>query len=223
MKRFFNDEQETGGAPVLPPLSDTNPLLDAEPQSTPVIEDNEEATGPGAVRPLDQAIVEEKYGNSPLFDRLRGYRANIDSLYRTTANLRTMHPPLEAGRYVSIAVTALQGARWFTGKILAEKGAEYPYTKASRSIPTVADQGEPLPLPGNLGQAVEMIRGRIEDQITETVIYIQEITPVGPIDFVSQNAVLERLLEAKMALGEIFGELAKVQTESTQNPNLITG
>jgi hypothetical protein len=167
----------------------------------------DEAQAPGAVSPLTQAIVEERYDNQSLLARLSGYRTTVDSLFRTVENMKPIPAPFphECGRYVSIAVTCLQGARQFLGKILQEKGAAYPYKNKPEEV---ADQGKPLDLPENLLDAVTFVRQRIQDQITEFLIYIGQISPVGPIDFICQNEVLARLLEAKMMLGEIYGVVA---------------
>jgi hypothetical protein len=172
--------------------------------------------GPGSFNMgLDHAIAEERYDNSPLLTRLRGYRTNVDGLYQTAVVFKKEKLVGEAMRYVHIAATSLQGARQFLGKILQEKGSAYPYTgnKASE----VVDQGQPIEgfqqMP--LYTQVTTFREKINDQITEMVIYIDQVSPVGPIDFVCQNAVLTKLLEARMALGEIFGEIAKTEEQQS--------
>jgi hypothetical protein len=181
-----------------------------------------DVTGEGAVSPLSQAIVEEKYDNSPLLSRLTGYRTITDSFYRTINKWSTGHEEYRPdgrmkARYKSIAVTALEQARQFLGVILREKGASYPYPKDNASG-TVADQGEAFEVPEDIHEAVKFLRDGIEDMITEWIIYIDQVSPVGPKDFVCQNAYLQKLVEAKMALGEIFGVLAETLERAGNGP-----
>jgi hypothetical protein len=178
--------------------------------------DHNEAVGM-PMSPLAEAIQEEKYGDSPVHKRLKDARFRVDSLRKTAklfrANLYDATPGMltdasEVGRQTSIAITALQQARQFMGKMLQEKGAAYPYSKDQRES-HLEDEGEVLeayqnlPL-GDLRGKIKLLRDKIGDEITETLIFIEQVAVVGALDFVCQNTVVQKLLEARFAFGEMY-------------------
>lgn len=159
--------------------------------------------------PIDAAIAEEKYDNNPLQTRIEGMRTRTDSLYRTVKLWGKSYPPGEVGRYISLASTSLESARHFFGKMLKEKGVSYPYAK-DKSSPTVAGQGEALDkLPSDTEEAARFLRDKIEEEVIEMLIYADQVAHLSVMDFLSQNAVIQKLVEAKCWLGEILGVVAR--------------
>lgn len=158
--------------------------------------------------PLDVAIVEEKYDNNPLQTRIKNMRKRTDSLFRTVKLWGKSFGPGEIGRYANLATTSLESARHFYGKILQEKGASYPYQEKSSS--QIADQGEPFEsMPLDTEEACRLLRDKIEEEITEMKIYLDQITHVSATDFICQSTVVQKLIEAKCWLGEILGVVAR--------------
>lgn len=166
--------------------------------------------------PLDQEIVRAKYGEEAQ-KKVRDFRTKIDSFYLTAKKL-------SPSRETSLAITAFQSSRQFCGIMLGELGAAYPY-------PTMNAPGQPVTgQRGDMGEVLEDIismkatvpekdievqlnqlrafRDKVEDVITDFVIYLESVSVNSPKHFVAQSEALAGLLSGKMWLGERMADLS---------------
>lgn len=203
MKKYFNadaQENKAGGAKENPEGNDKR------------VTDLRSEGGPSS---LDQAIVDARFGEEAQ-SKIRDFRVRIDSFYLTAKKL-------QSSREVALAVTAFQNARQFCGIMLGEKGAKYPYNSMNQPGPVVGERkekGEELTdvlniqsVPENSTEEIERLRtfrGKIEDVITDFVLYMEN-NPYSSIkEFVAQNKVLENLMSGKMWLGEQMAVISGV-------------
>lgn len=140
----------------------------------------------------------QRYTDPAIFQTLKERRREVDSLYLTLEHLRNYFP-VQMGRYISLAVTGLQSARHFLGIMLREKGD----TKDKAA--TYPDKGEVLDsaaIGATVGTRLANLREFTQDQIIAMTHFLDQYQHVGMLDFVAQNAVLAKLMEAKCWLGE---------------------
>lgn len=172
-------------------------------------DDQDKQPNTAGLNPLDEAVVNERYGEAAQA-KIRDFRTKIDSFYLTAKKL-------PSSRETALAITAFQSSRQFAGIILGEKGAKYPY-------PSMAAPGEkPVGQRGDKGEEIKEIlevpdeierlrtfRAKVDDVITDFVIYMETGNTSGPKEFVAQGEVLAGLLSGKMWMGERMADLAGI-------------
>ena len=146
--------------------------------------------------------------NKEVIERLKGFRLKLDSFYLTAKEF-------VPSRYISLTITSLQSARQFTGLVLGERKAKYPYEEGSNpnseKIDARADSGAVIPelIDKNASEVIKLKRFRLalEELIIDILVYI-DLYPYQSIkEFVSQNTLLAQTMQAKMWLGERLGEI----------------
>lgn len=158
---------------------------------------------------LTGAIVDANYG-SEIHERIKEIRERIDSLYLTAKFLS--NKPYFQSREMSLAVTAFQSSRQFTGKILQERGAVYPYKDENTERPNQGKVIESLSVTGNptLDTTLQMLkqfREEAQNVITDFGIFGQHTSVVSWIEFICHGDVMSGLLSGKMWLGELYAIL----------------
>lgn len=222
MKRFFTDDaKEKGGdmesfqqqADFSRNRVENNQEEErAVPNENKAAEVSSDETDSAGLSPLDQAIIKERYSNEANA-KIIGFRTRVDSLYLTAKKL----PP---SRETSLAITAFQTGRQFTGIMLQEKGVSNPYPKStdknSPQIEERADKGqeltEVLSLEGEVPQ-LKHLRSLAGDLITELSVYLETSHPASPVDFIAQNKVVESVISGKMWLGERLGAIKDAENK----------
>lgn len=177
-------------------------------------EDNTLGQDPGDT--LQGHIIATKYGEE-IIDKVVDFRVRIDSLF-LTMKIFSDGDLILKGRECALSVTAFQSARQFTGIILHERGAKYPYNGTG----TVErpNQGQIIQTDGYLPFAeaeedrkiaiknLATLREVAESVIIDFEIFAKNVATTSFKETVAFHEVMAGLISGKMWLGELMAVLA---------------